>query len=287
MPRQPDYLYHYTTAKGLIGIVTGKKLWATNIFYLNDQTEFRFGMELGKQRLQALAEKAEGDEKDRYNSMATLVSQWMKSKDSYLYVCSFSEAADDLSQWRAYCPAGGYAIGFPADKLRQVVGEHDFELRRCVYDPKRQVEEIEAAIDRRLHTTLSEGLSPCDLRDEPKHVRVLCTLLELSETAARLKDQAFVSEQEWRLVSSGLREDDARSLRFRSRHGMVIPYQRCSLESKEAAVTRDLWEKVRIIVGPNRELEASIASVKRLIRTYSPISSAAQVTPTSVPYRFW
>ncbi|MFO1205708.1 MAG: hypothetical protein U1E63_08295 [Burkholderiales bacterium] len=33
------YLYHYTTAEGLKGIVESQQLWATNIAYLNDAEE--------------------------------------------------------------------------------------------------------------------------------------------------------------------------------------------------------------------------------------------------------
>ena len=36
---EPDILYHYTSQKGLLGILQTKKLWMTNILYLNDSSE--------------------------------------------------------------------------------------------------------------------------------------------------------------------------------------------------------------------------------------------------------
>jgi hypothetical protein len=40
-----DFLYHYTTPDGLIGIVETQTLWATDVFYLNDSEEFALGIQ--------------------------------------------------------------------------------------------------------------------------------------------------------------------------------------------------------------------------------------------------
>ena len=45
----PELLYHYTRAGGLLGIVQGHSIWATDIRYLNDGNEFRYGSGLVKQ----------------------------------------------------------------------------------------------------------------------------------------------------------------------------------------------------------------------------------------------
>ena len=36
---EPTILWHYTNLAGLIGIVERRKLWATDLRYLNDSTE--------------------------------------------------------------------------------------------------------------------------------------------------------------------------------------------------------------------------------------------------------
>jgi len=41
----PDMLYHYTSSTGLIRIAESKKLWATNILYLNDSRELDHAMD--------------------------------------------------------------------------------------------------------------------------------------------------------------------------------------------------------------------------------------------------
>ena len=44
--RAPPILYHYTTGDALFGIVETGMLWATNLHYLNDSTEFGYALGL-------------------------------------------------------------------------------------------------------------------------------------------------------------------------------------------------------------------------------------------------
>ena len=43
----PDkILYHYTSQKGVLGILDSQEIWATNILYLNDHSEYLYAMEM-------------------------------------------------------------------------------------------------------------------------------------------------------------------------------------------------------------------------------------------------
>src|SRR2546423_15568945 len=42
----PRELYHYTDAGGLLGILTSKSFWATDINFLNDATELKYASDL-------------------------------------------------------------------------------------------------------------------------------------------------------------------------------------------------------------------------------------------------
>ena len=46
-----DKLYHYTSRKGLLGIIQNHELWMTNILYLNDSREFMYTLELVKSEI--------------------------------------------------------------------------------------------------------------------------------------------------------------------------------------------------------------------------------------------
>lgn len=41
----PPVLYHYTTQTGLLGILQGNCLWATDSRYLSDSSEYSYGLE--------------------------------------------------------------------------------------------------------------------------------------------------------------------------------------------------------------------------------------------------
>ena len=42
----PEWLYHYTTPRGLLGIAQRKNLWVSNTRFLNDATEFLHSVNL-------------------------------------------------------------------------------------------------------------------------------------------------------------------------------------------------------------------------------------------------
>nr|UVN18021.1 hypothetical protein pPsy0479b_00063 [Pseudomonas syringae] len=51
-----------------------------------------------------------------------------------LYVSSFSEKPDLLSQWRGYCPAGsGYCIGIDRAAMAEYCEERELQLEPCLY----------------------------------------------------------------------------------------------------------------------------------------------------------
>jgi hypothetical protein len=58
---------------------------------------------------------------------------------THICVVSFTEQADQLSQWRGYCPPdGGYAIGFRTSSLEACLHEQEFVLAPCEYGKSNQ-----------------------------------------------------------------------------------------------------------------------------------------------------
>lgn len=295
-----DYLYHYTTAEGLIGIVKNRKIWATNILYLNDAKEFRHGMELGEKYVQDLYDRAEGKNK-QYGAgikdngylkvLVDKVRRLKSSEDALGYVCSFSELEDDLSQWRAYCPRGGFAIGFPKDRLKKIASEHVYRFEQCAYDLAAQRKVIRNYIKAGIKDDSQElAESIKGSKETVKSIHPGYALSYLAIAAATLKDPAFRSEKEWRMVRYPGPDAQKKGLCFRAKHGVIVPYMECNLafkDEEDAALTKEMWKAVRVTVGPTPNPEASEASVKQMLRIYSPADSPGTVTLTSVPYKFW
>jgi hypothetical protein len=47
----PKTLWHYTSIRGFHGIVTSKKIFATDVRYLNDREEFIYARKITEQKL--------------------------------------------------------------------------------------------------------------------------------------------------------------------------------------------------------------------------------------------
>ena len=123
------YVYHYTTDEGFKGIIESQELWATSIYHLNDWKEFDYGRDAFIESAKALLKGEVAAD-----AAAQLLSYLYDTHPS-LFLCSFSAAedGDDLTQWRAYSPKGGYAIGFPIATLLTHAGMLRFDLLRCEY----------------------------------------------------------------------------------------------------------------------------------------------------------
>ena len=53
-PDIPEFLYHYTNAASFIEIVKSKCLWATDVLFVNDSTEYIYTLNLFKEEVDAL-----------------------------------------------------------------------------------------------------------------------------------------------------------------------------------------------------------------------------------------
>ncbi|MCL5279309.1 MAG: DUF2971 domain-containing protein [Planctomycetes bacterium] len=275
-----EYLYHYTTPEGLIGIVKTHRIRATNILYLNDTEEYRHGVKLGAAYVEELLGKAKDPDETAY--LTDLKRAVQEMKDSYEapgYVSSFSEKEDDLSQWRAYCSAGGFAIGFRKDLLKELAYKQLYAFERCSYDPSLQDRLIRGYIDHGIKADVSEcgGYKKCRW-----------AAIRLMNISAALKHQTFHQEEEWRMVRYPGPDAEKKGLDFRFKNGVVVPYMECDLEFKDdMARTKTMWESVRVTVGPTPTREVSKASVEKLLRLRSPAGGPGTVTLTSVPYKYW
>lgn len=124
----PDKLYHYTTLKGLQGIVESKKMWLTRIDALNDMTEVQHFHTLLKDVIKISGSKELFFE-DLINELENKSDEIYypknprerKKGDSFLFykeifICSFSNCKDSLDMWKYYSKGDGVCIGIATNK---------------------------------------------------------------------------------------------------------------------------------------------------------------------------
>ncbi len=272
-----DTLFHYTTAAGLLGILSSSAFWATDLRFLNDAQEAVYAHELfvdavrsaDNPALQAghflhhIAEEF-GEDFARYKQ---LVAEELNSPNFAVYVTCFCESGDLLSQWRAYGSDHGYAIEVKTDALntavQQIAGSAAdmISLMQVRYGRDAAADVVSAAMrDMSEDTNLG-------------HLGVHAHLMALRLTAmlAGVKHPGFQEEREWRVVAAF--EYEGPKLKFRSTPMAIVPYIEVPL-SKDAIVT--------IRVGPGRHVDVREAGVRGLLRT---VGCEAPVLHSEVPLR--
>jgi hypothetical protein len=265
----PEFLYHYTNTDGLLGILKSNRLWATNIFYLNDKSEITYALQLINEKLQQC--------KDSSNSPPLKVfferAQNSISPNSIFrdfYVACFCENGDLLSQWRAYTKNGaGFSVGFTTKFIG--LKEHPipgFRLVKIIYDTNNQKSFIDKFIDKtsELLKELIEGQS------NERIYQIIPTVLmfledHLSEFLFTFKSNYFQEEQEWRAMISieKMNRDHIKTVQFRNGNGIITPYIELDISPDYGTNIHQL-PIGNIILGPTLDQELTMNSLSMMLR---------------------
>jgi len=273
----PDLLYHYTSVDGVRGIITNRVLWATSIHHLNDTQELLHALNLASQAVQAY----------RPESLTTLqvdlgmrmLEHIEKLKSLKLFIASFSEEGDLLSQWRAYCPReGGYSLGFSTPVILSLTEPRGFFLRPCIYDREEQKDLIQFIVGRYLGL-LQDIWPPANLSTGGLVESAAFWFVgALVRVAPLLKHPTFFEEREWRLV--GMTPPVGDSVKFRRVGDSVLPYREIRLPRRGSDSGGAIG---KIVVGPAKEQQASIDVIRQVLRAEGMFE--CEVVVSASPFR--
>lgn len=276
LPRRE--FFHYTSQQGLIGIVGGKSLWATNIEYLNDTSEFIHGDGFMNQTILERRNMKKTGESSFFEWLDG-IPETFKSED--IYVTSLSENGDLLSQWRGYTPTScGFSVGFEPRCLRQFAWTaHHAILGRCVYTDK----DKKNLAERILNYSLNQWSLSKSGFVEPRIAVEFRTRSKFA--AALMKDPAFNEEREWRLLKVC---GEKGKIKFRSGTSAIVPY----IELDWGDVEPKIYPISSVVLGACPHPELSEKSVNRLLENYNPPrgphdSPHALARKSKIPFRSW
>jgi len=279
----PPRLYHYTSQRGLLGILSSKTIWATRIQFLNDSTELGYSIALWQEAVQFRIARLESDtslpselKTDVLKILRPLSQVFNSASKASIYVACFSEDGDTLSQWRGYCPGGhGYSIGFNSAQIIDATPAKFF-LAPCIYDKEKQVKLMDELLlglfadcgvsDPSKSKSKAEFTSP-----EYRHAFVM----QFFFLASLLKHPSFFEEREWRLISSPISDDDPQ-IDVRESKFVLIPHFKFELVKPEEELD------VEVVVGPNPEAELAMTSLSTLLKTRKCRGSSRL---SSIPFR--
>lgn len=295
-------LHHYTTLKGFLGIINDGEIWATNIFYMNDQTELNRAIEflnaelapridVLKEERMKLGPRALGPEtnsdilkieaKLRFLEIVnSSASNIVKDNRIQFYVCSFAALDDSLSQWRGYCQDGnGISIGF------DFVGfKTHLVLRKCNYNEDHQKQIVKELVDwwfRQLDTNLEANIKSESNKSNfgigatiSSHFVMECRN-SFFRVAPFFKHPKYEEETEWRIVIGGEEKTLCENIKIVDSANILKPYYRINLT----------WlPKIKQVrVGPSSHIDLNESSTKLFLKSKDLNSDV--VIRSGIPYR--
>ena len=262
----PQVLYHYTNREGLLGILSKGHIWASNIKYLNDASEFIYAREFFTDKLTGIRNRIG---KEPHISILDNAIKLIRNYNSSVFSFSLSKNGDQLSQWRSYCsPSNGYAIGFNAPLLHKRISKiQNARFQPVSYTENQQWEifnQIEASVVRKY-------------RDSKNNILSRALFREFIKIAPFLKDYSFSEEDEWRIVIN-LRSSANKNILYRASKSLLVPYIPINILSKKTIPV------CKIIIGPSPHPELEKEAVMNLCHKYG---IQADIFNSEIPYRSW
>jgi hypothetical protein len=262
-------LCHYTSQEGLIGILKDKSLYATDASYLNDSQEVVYAVNLAKKYF-----------KNRPSPGGTRpVTEMLNALDEIedlagklpVYVASFSEHPDQLSQWRGYCSRGsGFALCVSADRITKIAKARNWELFKCIYREDQQVEVLKKIEDHAIrHFESDKSLS----------VPIVFGLILLGFGTA-LKHPKFAEESEWRAIRQSL-GSLVTEPSIRPGVSTLTPYVNFPLTIDE----NDSVELSRLVVGPTPHAQLAVRAARSLLLQHK--ATCPEPVASDIPFRNW
>lgn len=227
-------IYHYTSLDTLSKILANGTLRFTNMDNLNDKSEYRYGIELLKNKIREY--EINFGVKNPFD--IDLLDRFMFAGE--LFSVSFTEGSDDLYFWNSnYVPANnGVSIGF---EIGEIFGP-ELIINRCIYgDPYGKM-----GRDRYLWFR--------DLFIDPLSISKNREFIQITYQTGYIKQPAFSLEKEWRTITFPLRETGV----FNSARGECLYFD----------YPFNIGAIKEIVVGPSITLHTNLDLVENFINQY-------------------
>jgi hypothetical protein len=286
----PEKLWHYTSVQGFQGIVTSREIFATDVRFLNDRTEFIHAREIAEQVIAETNEYGANSfpAKDYSKKAVDLAFDAgpLSADQLQVFVASFSEAEDQLSQWRGYSQgSSGISIAFDLKALRPPAHVGTLvTFAPCIYKIEHKKAILQDALSHFVGESQGywnsafEAAKASWFANDPTGgqaiidnimgsanfktdigVALVKTRADLLRVAALSKHESFYEEKEWRLVLPISTEKTAlkNPPRFRAANTTLIPYIAYPL-SPDPATAVPLTD---VILGPGSHINAGHAAL--------------------------
>jgi hypothetical protein len=253
-----NVIYHYCNVDAFKAIIQNKTLWLSSVYNLNDYKEIQW---IKEKVLIKIKEYTNKNSFEKFNSFIKLY----ENQQPTVYIASFSQGDDLLSQWRAYANDGyGVAIGFNSEYFKE---NNLIKTSKVLYNENQQQIEIEKILEPLLKLDEKINLESNEFKEYCKNI-----IDDINNLSAKSKNELFKEEQEVRLIHNPIIIEDKKTkqfifknnlskMMFRAVCGNLIPY----FELKFDYFADNMPPILEIVKGPknkfiNQEVKIFLAN---------------------------
>lgn len=280
-------LYHYTTTDGLLGILSTKKIWAAHFSQLNDRQELEAGSAIIHDVATTLSTDSAVPPPQRafFDAFVDFHAKHTIPETADIFVASFSQEGNLLSQWRAYAGGGGgYSIGLQPEYSDEDHPEAPLAvgLLKCTYDEnafRTRVRHDFLAVSEALQRYVTAHAQ--DEADLNKFVKsgVLNLMAHTGTLVPRFKDPSFAEEREWRVIAMPRLALRSELVKFRTAPRGVVPFMEIPL-----CDDADPLPLAKVILGPTADAKTGLRATRLLLERHG-FTDKSLVEASGIPFR--
>jgi Protein of unknown function (DUF2971) len=206
--RTPAKMYHYSSMRGICGILSSREVWASNVRSMKDPLDGLYWLQLFR------------DATGR-NSVPNYVQHWFQAPGSFglethwnMYISCFSERKDLEHQWKYYADEGrGCAIEISFGALSASAdGGKKLAWMKMLYDPGQQKEMADRTVKQAVYFAREQRLTS----SEAKLYWQRYAAFSFLQGGIHFKRPNCEPEQEWRVF---IVKTDLNGVRYRDGDG--------------------------------------------------------------------
>ena len=290
-PPVPETLYHYCDAYGLVGIVEAaswalkyaepEKLYrrslqlrASDVRYMNDAEELKFGAAIFRSKLKDAANDTSSSA-DTRELMGELYKYFEPERvfdwGMRAFASCFCSKGDLLSQWRGYAGGtGGFALGIDPTALDRHTqyfqpsvnfgGISETLLRPVIYG-KREGARFADAVLADVRATAEHGGYVHDAGTGK--VIPFYPAVVIFNAVTTMKHKAFKEEREWRLFA---KIETQFPFAVDARRRGLVPYAEMAVNMNLPDLPAVEKPILDLVVGPCRDQAAQVAAAQELLQ---------------------
>ncbi len=211
-------LYHYTTTQGINGIISNKCLWLTESSYLNDRQEIIYGLEQFQIGFLTKALELSGQDDAMKNTVFAPLNRRCSdeniSDNKSIFMISFCENGDLLSQWKGYTAFGkGYSISIDPNQIEPI---SKYIIGKVIYNH----EEHDKIINQVIQAIMNDK-DKINNYGIQKYLDLVFSYIQL--ISSFFKNDYFIEENEWRLMRY-FKKNKNDSIQLRTTDNGLVPY---------------------------------------------------------------